>query len=100
MWDQTYRFEKHKYVHKVIVHKVITHAEKLQIQDLKVQDRMEHLLDYVIIRSLNAKSGQKFIAFMNVLKIVKIRLWIVWHLIRHVICSNSCVTNSDIDQNT
>ena len=67
MWDQTYRFEKHKYVHKVIVHKVITHAEKLQIQDLKVQDRMEHLLDYVIIRSLNAKSGQKFIAFMNVL---------------------------------
>ena len=49
------------------MHKVITHAEKLQIQDLKVQDRMEHLLDYVIIRSLNAKSGQKFIAFMNVL---------------------------------
>ena len=50
------------------MYKVITHAEKLQIQDLKMQDRMEHLLDYVIIRSLNAKSGQKFIAFMNVLK--------------------------------
>ena len=50
------------------IHKVITHAEKLQIQDLKVQDRMEHLLDYVIIRSLNAKTGQKFIAFINVLQ--------------------------------
>ena len=50
------------------MHKVITHAEKLEIQDLKVQDRMEHLLDYIIIPSLSAKTGQKLIAFMNVLK--------------------------------
>ena len=49
------------------MHKVITHAEKLQIQDLKVQDRLEHLLDYIIIPSLSAKTGQKFIAFINVL---------------------------------
>ena len=29
---------------------------------------MERLLDYIIIPSLNAKTGQKFIAFINALK--------------------------------
>ena len=49
------------------MHKVITHAEKLQIQDLKMQDRMEHLLDYIIIPSLGAKTSHKFVAFINIL---------------------------------
>ena len=47
--------------------KVLTHPEKLQIKDLKVQDRMEHLLDYIIIPSLGAKTSEKFVAFINIL---------------------------------
>lgn len=55
-------------IRALYMHKVLTHAEKLHIQDLKVQDRMEYLLDYIIIPSLAARSSQKFIAFINILK--------------------------------
>ena len=55
-------------IRALYMHKVITHAEKLLIQDLKVQDRMEYLLDYIIIPSLAARTSEKFIALIIILK--------------------------------
>ena len=47
--------------------KVITHEEKIQIQKLDKEDRMETLMDDVIIRSLEAETGQKYISFINIM---------------------------------
>ena len=38
------------------------------MRELKERDRMEHLLDYIIMPSLEAKYSQKYINFLNVMK--------------------------------
>ena len=47
---------------------VITHEEKIQIQKLDKEVRMETLRDDVIIPSLQAKIGQKYICFINIMQ--------------------------------
>ena len=48
--------------------KVVTLDEKKAIKKLDTGERMEHLLDHVIIPSLKAKQSEKYINFINVLK--------------------------------
>ena len=48
--------------------KVITLDEKKALQEMKEGKRMEHLLDYIIIPSLEVKHGQKYINLLNVMK--------------------------------
>ena len=47
---------------------VITHEEKIEIQKVDKEFRMEKLMDDVIIRSLTAQTGQKYICFINILQ--------------------------------
>ena len=46
---------------------VLTHEQKLEIQMLNVRKRMENLLDYVIIPSLQAGMAQKYINLVNIM---------------------------------
>ena len=48
--------------------KVITLNEKKEIQRKDKEKRMEYLLDEVIIPSLEAKTGQKYINLMKLMK--------------------------------
>ena len=48
--------------------KVITLNEKKEIQRREMENRMEYLLDDIIIPSLEAKSGQKYIGLVRVMK--------------------------------
>ena len=48
--------------------KVITLKQKREIQRKNTEDRMEFLLDEVIVPSLEAKTGQKFISLTKVMK--------------------------------
>ena len=50
------------------IEKVITHDEKIEIQRLNKEARMETLLDDVIIPSLQAETGQKYISFLNIMQ--------------------------------
>ena len=47
--------------------KVITLNEKKEIQRREMEKRMEYLLDDIIIPSLEAKSGQKYIGLVRVM---------------------------------
>ena len=47
--------------------KVITLNEKKEIQRREMEKRMEYLLDDIIIPSLEAKSGQKYIGLVQVM---------------------------------
>ena len=47
---------------------VITLNEKKEIQRREMESRMEYLLDDIIIPSLEAKSGQKYIGLVRVMK--------------------------------
>ena len=46
---------------------VLTHEQKLEIQMLNVRKRMENLLDYIIIPSLQAGMAQKYINLVNIM---------------------------------
>ena len=50
------------------IEEVITHDEKIEIQRLNKEARMETLLDDVIIPSLKAEIGQKYISFLNIMQ--------------------------------
>ena len=55
-------------VQNLYQNKVITLNEKKEIQRKDKEKRMEYLLDEVIIPSLEAKTGQKYINLMKVMK--------------------------------
>ena len=54
-------------VQDLFIEEVLTHEQKLEIQKLDVQKRMENLLDYVIIPSLQAGMAQKYINLINIM---------------------------------
>ena len=54
-------------VHDLFIEDVLTHEQKLQIQELDVQKRMENLLDYIIIPSLQGGMAQKYINLINIM---------------------------------
>lgn len=47
---------------------VITRKEKIEIQNLEAEDRMERLLDKIIFPSLEARTGRKYISFINIMQ--------------------------------
>ena len=47
---------------------VISRKEKIGIQSMEAEDRMERLLDKIIFPSLEAKTGQKLISFINIMQ--------------------------------
>ena len=54
-------------VQDLFIEDVLTHEEKLDIQMLNIRKRMEYLLDYVIIPSLQAGMAQKYINLINIM---------------------------------
>lgn len=73
--------------------KIITLDEKKEIQKLQAENRMEHLLDYIIIPSLKGKHGQKYISFVTEMKnsddssLQKVASEMMSHLCMHA-CNN------------
>ena len=55
-------------IRDLYMEQVITHKEKKEMQRKETEDRMEHLLDNVIIPSLEANSGLKYIKLIRVMK--------------------------------
>ena len=47
---------------------VITREQKITMGELKERERMEHLLDYIIMPSLETNYSPKYINFLNVMK--------------------------------
>ena len=51
----------------LFIQDVLTHEQKLTIQMLNVQKRMENLLDYIIIPSLQEGMANKYINLINIM---------------------------------
>ena len=51
----------------LFIQDVLTHEQKLTIQMLNVQKRMENLLDYIIIPSLQEGMAKKYINLINIM---------------------------------
>ena len=51
----------------LFIQDVLTHEQKLTIQMLNVQKRMENLLDYIIIPSLQEGMANKYIKLINIM---------------------------------
>ena len=55
-------------IRDLYMEQVITHKEKKEMQRKETEDRMEYLLDNIIIPSLEANSGLKYIKLIRVMK--------------------------------
>ena len=55
-------------LHDLYTEEVITYEEKMEIRKMEKEFRMETLMDDVIIPSLRAQTGQKYICFINILQ--------------------------------
>lgn len=51
----------------LFMEQVVTHKEKKEIQRWRREERMEYLLDNIIIPSLEIEFGQKYINLINVM---------------------------------